>query len=400
MEMPFGFGYETKGKYVLKLKKNLYGLKSAAATWFSFLCEGLKAENFIQSEVDQCVFMRDDFILLMYVDDVIAISKDLKIMDELVANLKKSYDLEDEGSLTKYLGVDMHKHQDGKLELRQPFLIERILKLLNSEGEKFDSKQNSRPTPAVKPLLFKDTDGPERKCSWNYRQAIGMLTYLQNTTRPDISMAVHQAARFCIDPKLSNERAVKRIGRYLSGNQDKGLIFKPDPSMGVECYVDADFAGGWAKADADNSENVLSRTGFVIFYGGCPLLWASRLQTEITLSTAEAEYVALSSAMREVIALMQLMNEIDAHLKLHNPTPKVFCDVYEDNESCISMATNRKFSPMTKHIAIKYHHFRKFVDDGVIKIHSIDTKEQTADIFTKPLDEKLFEHLRIKLCGW
>ena len=63
------------------------------------------------------------------------------------------------------------------------------------------------------------------------------------------------------------------------------------------------------------------------------------------------------------------------------------------------MATNRKFSPRTKHIAIKYHHFRKFVDE-VIKIHSIDTKEQTADIFIKPLDENLFEHLGIKLCGW
>ena len=104
--------------------------------------------------------------------------------------------------------------------------------------------------------------------------------------------------------------------------------------------------------------------------------------------------------MREVIALMQLMKELSVHLDLHNPQPEIFCDVYEDNESCIAMATTRKFSPRTKHIAIKYHHFRKFVDDEIIKIHSIDTKEQTADIFTKPLDEKLFTHLRLKLCGW
>ena len=241
MEMHFGFGHDTKGKYVLILKKNLFGQKSAAATWFSFLCDGLGAEIFVQSEIDQCGFLRNDCILLVYVDDVIEILKDVKIMDELVSNLKKKYSMEDEGSLTKYLGIDMHENKDGTLELWQPFLIGRILKLLNLEGEKFDSKQNSRPTPAVKPLLFKDADGLDRKCSWNYRQAIGLLTYLQNTTQSDIFMAVHQAARFCIDPKLLHERAVKRIGRYLSGNQDKGLIFKPDPSIGVECYFNADF---------------------------------------------------------------------------------------------------------------------------------------------------------------
>ena len=60
MEMPFGFGYGEKGEYVLKLKKNLYGLKDAARTYFQFLCEGLRAENFVQSEVDQCVFLRDN----------------------------------------------------------------------------------------------------------------------------------------------------------------------------------------------------------------------------------------------------------------------------------------------------------------------------------------------------
>ena len=71
-----------------------------------------------------------------------------------------------------------------------------------------------------------------------------MLNYLQATSRPDLAVAVHQAARFCIDPKLSHERAVIRIGKYLIGTADKGIIFKPDKSKGLECFVDADFAGG------------------------------------------------------------------------------------------------------------------------------------------------------------
>ena len=71
-------------------------------------------------------------------------------------------------------------------------------------------------------------------------------------------MAVHQATWFCIELKLLHEREVKHIARYLSVNHDKGLIFRPDVKMGVECYVDADFFGGWAKDDANNLDNVLS----------------------------------------------------------------------------------------------------------------------------------------------
>ena len=61
-----------------------------------------------------------------------------------------------------------------------------------------------------------------------------MLTYLQEKSRPDIYMATHQAARFFIDPKLPHERAVHRIGRYLKATKDKGIIFRPDGSKGLE----------------------------------------------------------------------------------------------------------------------------------------------------------------------
>ena len=226
-----------------------------------------------------------------------------------------------------------------------------------------------------------------------------MLTYLQGTTRPDIAMAVHQCARLSINPMLSHERAIKHIGRYLLGSKDRGIVFKPDSQKGLECYVDADFAGGWSKEDAQDPDNVLSRTGFVIFYAGCPLVWAGRMQTEISLSTAESEYIACSTAMREVLSLMQLMQEIDKRFPMNRPKPIVHYNVYEDNESCITMAKNRKFSPRTKHMAIKYHHFRRHVNKTVF-IHSIDTSEQIADGLTKPLEEKQFRYLRKKSCGW
>eukprot|EP00957_Ditylum_brightwellii_P176467 13438623-Ditylum_brightwellii.AAC.1 len=95
-----------------------------------------------------------------------------------------------------------------------------------------------------------------------------------------------------------------------STTADRGIVYEPDPSLGTQLFVDADFAGHWSKADADNPENVMSRTGFVIMYAGCPVLWQSKLQTKIALSTAEAEYIALSSAMREVVPFMNLLEEL------------------------------------------------------------------------------------------
>eukprot|EP00978_Attheya_sp_CCMP212_P044374 scaffold308379_cov37-Attheya_sp.AAC.2 len=71
-----------------------------------------------------------------------------------------------------------------------------------------DDTFKSRATPASTPLLSKDPDGAPWKYDWNYRSAVGMLGYLQGSTRPDISMAMRQCARFNNDPKMSHERAI------------------------------------------------------------------------------------------------------------------------------------------------------------------------------------------------
>ena len=95
----------------------------------------------------------------------------------------------------------------------------------------------------------------------------------------------------------------------LSTAED-GLIYDPDESKGMEIFVDADFAGGFDKANAEDPELVYSRTGFIIKYAGCPIIWKSKLQTEIALSTTEAEYIALSTSICEKIPIMCLLKEI------------------------------------------------------------------------------------------
>jgi hypothetical protein len=133
---------------------------------------------------------------------------------------------------------------------------------------------------------------------------------------------------------------------------------------GIEVFVDADFSGGWDPGDALNADNFYSRTSYVICYAGCLIFWQSKLQTEISLSTAEAEYVALSQALRETIPMTNLMREMNVIFPLYLPQPKSALKVREDNKSCIAMTNNSKFTPRTKHIAIKYHPFLETCQDS------------------------------------
>ena len=178
------------------------------------------------------------------------------------------------------------------------------------------------------------------------------------------------------------------------------MIYRPDTSRVLECYVDADFAGGWKYGDHDSPESVSSRTGFVIMYSGFPFHWGSKMQTEIALSTTEIKYIALSTSMRELISFVSIMKETAGLFEILTRDPVFCCTVWEDNEIYITVAKRPKFTPRTKHTAIKYHHFRRFASDGKIIMNSIDTTEHITDIFTKPLGKKSFCYLRYQLMGW
>ncbi len=121
-------------------------------------------------------------------------------------------------------------------------------------------------------------------------------------------------------PKLSHKWVVKKIAQYLLGTKDKGITFRADPSRGLECFPDVNFAGGWERGDSDTQKNVTSCTWYIILYVGCPIVWCSKFQTEIALLTMEAEYIALSQALHDVIPLTNLMQELQMVIPFYNPT--------------------------------------------------------------------------------
>jgi hypothetical protein len=229
-----------------------------------------------------------------------------------------------------------------------------------------------------------------------------MLLYLSSNTCPDIQFAVHQAARFTHAPRKSHGQAVKCIVRYLAGTADKGTRFVPDLEKGLDCYVDADFAGLYGYEDEQDPVSVKSRTGFALTLFGCPIIWSSKLQSEITLSSTAAEYVAFSMAMRELLPMRALLKELALKLKLNLVTKSlVRSTVFEDNQGCLSMVNVPKMSTRNKYLSLKYHFFRSHIGEskGVVAKH-IRTTEQKADIFTKGLPPEQFQIIRKLLIGW
>jgi hypothetical protein len=150
---------------------------------------------------------------------------------------------------------------------------------------------------------------------------------------------------------------------------------------------------------SDDKSTSRSRTGYLIKYAGMPITWASRLQTEGAHSSTESDYI--STALRNAIPMIDFLQElVSAGFKFITKGSTIQCTAFEDNEGALEMARSPKFCPQTKHINIKYHHFHNSIKSGKVSMQGIDTKEQQADILTKPLEVSLFTYIRSLIMGW
>jgi hypothetical protein len=238
MELPTGI--ETKygnGKtHVLKLLKNLYGQKQAGRVWNQHLVKGLKSIGFRQSKVDECVFFRGTVIFIVYVDDGIFASPDKQAVDKAISEMQEHFDMDDQGDITDYLGVNVEKLPNGDFKLTQPHLIQQIV-----DETRISKRIAGRPTPAASTkILQRDENAPAFNNRFNYRRAVGKLNFLEKSTRPDIAYATHQVARFCEDPKASHGEAIEHIAKYLRDTSDQGIILRPSPEKSFDVFADAE----------------------------------------------------------------------------------------------------------------------------------------------------------------
>ena len=218
MEQPQGFIDPSKPTHVCKLKKSIYGLKQAARCWNNTLTQYLISEGYKKSNADECVYTKvigKSFVILsLYVDDVIPISNNLRILEEEKRKLKNQFEMVDNGNIHYVLGMQIVRDRTNKtLTISHPNYLSNVLKKFNME--------NCRPvaTPLEAGKKFQkasDNDQLFHDISL-YQQAIGSLTYAATTTRPDIAAAVSALSQYMSKPSMDHWTGVKRVLRYIRG---------------------------------------------------------------------------------------------------------------------------------------------------------------------------------------
>ena len=209
---------------------------------------------------------------------------------------------------------------------------------------------------------------------------IGSLLYL-TASRPDIMFSVCLCARFEACPKESHLIAVIRILRYLKDTTNLGIWYPKFTSFELIGYSDADYAG--CRLDRK------STSGSCQFLGHSLVSWLSRKQNSVTLSTTEAEYVVAGYCVAQVLWMKQTL--LDYGLKYdHIP---IRCD----NTSAINLTKNPIQHSRTKHIEIRHHFIRDHVQKEDIVLEFVESHNQLADIFTKPLLLESFARIRSEI---
>ncbi|CAM8916842.1 unnamed protein product [Rhodiola kirilowii] len=280
---------------VYRLKKALYGLKQEARAWYERLTVFLVEHGYIRGGVDNTLFVkhtRSDFIIAqIYVDDIVFGSNTQKLVDQFVEQMQKEFKMSIMGEMNYFLGLQVIQKDDG-IFIPQRKYAKNLIK-------KFDlEKASHKRTPAATHLKITKDDAGTKVDQTLYKSMIGSLLYL-TASRPDIAYAVGVYARYQADPKESHLLQVKRIIKYVCGTVDYVICYTRTPThiwlvstmlTGLETLK----IGRARLEDASSWET----TWF---------LGSVKKQNSISLSTAEAEYIAAGSCCTQLLWMKQIL---------------------------------------------------------------------------------------------
>jgi hypothetical protein len=367
-------GFEQDGpngeRLVLKLKKSLYGLHQSGRLWVEMVLKTLDESGYVSSPHDRCLMRHPDsgVTFVIYVDDIfVSGTKDTAAIDEAMKLLHALFECKDLGFPSKFLGIAFERAADGGIIMQQ---VDYVNELLARHGMR---EAHQVHTPHLSGEFSDDSPLLDSAATAEYHSLVGGLGWLATCTRPDIAHAVSTLQRHMQAPRRCHMEAAKRVLRYLKGHAI-GLHYARGADGGgagpeAVCYVDASFASDPATCH--------STTGYAYMLAGAAVIWHSKLQTLVTLSTAEAEYVALSTASKDVYVVVELLAFLGIE---HGAVP-----FYEDNMAAERLATDESAARRTRHIAVKYHHIREKVQNGEVQVVHVCTRDQHADVLTKAL---------------
>jgi hypothetical protein len=366
-------GYDSDAHTVKYLRKSLYGLKQAGRRWYDTLARALTDLGFVISSADPGVFYTrvDEHLLVLavHVDDCILTGSSPDLIAQYKTKLNACYALTDLGPIHWLLGIKITRDRMARtISLSQSSYIDALV----SRFSLADAKPQR--TPMVPNVVYGKKDSPSspdeaaRMKRTPYREAIGSLMYAAVATRPDIAFAVSHLSQFLDNPGVAHWEAVKRVIRYLATTKSFELTYGGE-RHDLEGYTDADGA---------TQDHRRAISGYAFLLDGGAISWGSKKQELITLSTAEAEFVAATHAAKEAIWLQRFLHEL-----LPNPLPPtpLFCD----NQAALRLATNDNYHARTKHIDVRYHFIRYAAASGSIALYYCPTEDMVADLLTKSL---------------
>ena len=397
MEQPPGYVKKGKEDFVCLLEKSLYGLKQAPRIWNRLIATKLKKMGFLQLQSDECVFIRfvdgKIQVITVYVDDLIIMTPNLLQCNGIKKKLQSEFDMKDLGPIHHILGWKITRNREKRtITISQEHYAETILEQFGFQDS------NSKPIPidpglrlskkmeaeSIKDKLFMK-DKP-------YRAIVGSLMYLAVATRPDLAFFTHEMSKFVTNPGPQHWNALKNGLRYLKGTKNYGLtlggIVSNDEMKKLNLKVKELSFRGFSDADFANSlDDRRSIAGILVELWGSPIAWISKIQPTVALSTTEAEYMALCKLTQELFYFKNLCGEMN--LKVKQPITMM-----EDNNSCIKICENHEMHQRTKHIDLRYHFIRDAIEHQIVKIEKVNSEDNVADIFTKPLARIKFQRLR------
>jgi hypothetical protein len=350
------------------LSKTLYGLKQAPRAWYERLHDFFIEKGFKIQTVDTTLFIKkhngDIFIRQVYVDDTIFGSTNDCHCKEFGELMSKEFEMSMIGELTFFLGFQVKQIKDGNF-LSQEKYTKDLLKRFKMEK----CKPIKTPMPINGHLDLDEGGNPVDQIL--YRSMIDSLLYL-TASRLDTMFNVCMCARFQANPKKAHLSAVKKILRYLKHTPSVGLWY-PEGATLIG-YSDLDYAD--CKIDRKSTSR------------GCHLLWrslvswTSKKQSSVALSTAEAEYIVAGAYCTQILCMKQTLLDFGVVIE----KVPLLCD----NESAVKISNNYVQHSRTKHIDIHHHFLRDHVAKGDIILEEVRSKDQLANIFTKPLVKTRF----------
>ncbi|XP_019183680.1 PREDICTED: uncharacterized protein LOC109178506 [Ipomoea nil] len=365
MKQPPEYEDPTHPGHVCHLQRSLYGLKQAPRAWFKRLHDFLISAGFSSSKTYVSLFYTTSgaskVYLLVYVDDIIVMGHDARAVDTLLTRLATTFKIRDLGKPSFFLGIETVDIEGGIVLSQRRYMTD-----LLGRARMSDCKPLTTPAAVTKPVTASDEpfDNPTQ-----YRQIVGALQYL-TITRPDLSFSVNRLCQFMHAPTMDHWALAKRVSRYIKGTLAYGLRISASPTTTIHAYSDSD----WAGCPTDRK----STSGYAVFLGDNLISWQSRKQRTVARSSTEAEYKALADVAAEVTWVVSLLRE----LGLHDRQPS---SIWCDNLGATYLCANPVFHARTKHVEIDYHFVRDKVATGEFIVNYVSTKDQLADVFTKPL---------------